>query len=514
MSSSFRAWRQLTPTLVFSVLAFLQGAILFGIDTGSFGSLQALPSFLSRFGVQNPNGSYSLPAYRASLMNSLPWIGKISGCLGSEPVIDRLGYKKTMYIASAVQIVGVIIELTSHEWPQFVVGRMIAYSAVGLVENAVPSYNAEVSPAALRGLLSGSIMLVTAVGNLWGAGMSRAYATASGQEGWIIPTSMQLIPAVLLFAFVPFTPESPRWLLTKDRRDEAKASLDRIRPSHDVQSGATQAEVDALTQMIADADARESGTWLDLFRGNYLRRTWISVTLFVIEQTNGNQFVQSYAATFYVQRGLGAMSFTYNMIGQVIGIVGCAVCLVLLDIVGRRHLMIGGSFMCCFLLFLAAGLGLRSNLDQNGANTILSCFMLLPAFTRISASTISFLTGAEIGGVKMRKKTMAFGTACDVAAAFLVTFVTPYLLPNMGVNIGWIFGSVALFAGVWAFFFFPELKGRSLEEVDELFEAGLGARQFKHYESSGAGRLLAEIENTGLALDKKEEHRPKVEEVA
>ena len=52
----------------------------------------------------------------------------------------------------------------------------------------------------------------------------------------------------------------------------------------------------------------------------------------------------------------------------------------------------------------------------------------------------------------------AFGTACDVLAAFLVTFVTPYLLPTMGVNIGWIFGSVALFASIWGFFFFPELK--------------------------------------------------------
>jgi SP family sugar:H+ symporter-like MFS transporter len=52
----------------------------------------------------------------------------------------------------------------------------------------------------------------------------------------------------------------------------------------------------------------------------------------------------------------------------------------------------------------------------------------------------------------------AFGTACDVAAAFLVTFVTPYLLPKMGVNIGWIFGSVAAFSIVWGFLFFPELK--------------------------------------------------------
>lgn len=132
----------------------------------------------------------------------------------------------------------------------------------------------------------------------------------------------------------------------------------------------------------------------------------ISATLFVLEQTNGNQFVQSYAATFYVQEGLGSMSFTYSTIGQVIGVVGCGIGLALLDITGRRSTMIGGSFVCCLLLYLAAGLGTAQHINQNESNTILACFMLLPAFTRISASNNAFVTGAEIGGVRMRKKTM------------------------------------------------------------------------------------------------------------
>lgn len=121
---------------------------------------------------------------------------------------------------------------------------------------------------------------------------------------------------------------------------------------------------------------------------------------------NGNQFVQSYAATFYVQQGLGAMSFTYSMIGQVVGFVGCAIGIFLLDVTGRRPLLIGAGAMCWFLLYLASGLGTIHSMSQNGINTELACFMLLPAFTRISASNTAFLTGAEIGGVRMRKKTM------------------------------------------------------------------------------------------------------------
>ncbi|CAL5865892.1 uncharacterized protein PFLUO_LOCUS98 [Penicillium psychrofluorescens] len=495
-------WRHLTPSLLFNSAVFLQGAILFGLDTGSFGSLQALPSFLSRFGVADGHGAFQLPVARKALMNSLPWIGKLTGCFGSELFIENAGYKRTMYAAASIQIVALIIELTAHHWVQFTVGRIIAYFAVGLVENAVPSYNAETSPAATRGILSGSIMMVTSLGNLWGAGMSQAYATDTTERGWMVPTAMQFIPAIGLLGLVPWTPESPRWLILKGRREEAQTALDRIRPAEDVQTGATVAEAEAIGNLLEESQTSDQGSWLDLFRGNYLRRTWISATLFVLEQMNGNQFVQSYAATFYVQEGMGPMSFTYSMVGQVVGVVGCAIGLVLLDISGRRPLLIYGSAICTFLLYLASGLGTVPSMNQNEVNTTLACFILLPAFTRISASNNAFLTGAEIGGVRMRKKIMAFGTACDVTGAFLVTFVTPYILPSLGSGIGWIFGSVAAFSTIWGFLFFPELKGRSLEEVDELFEAKLGARQFKRYETHGAGQLIATLEKHGLGDEK------------
>lgn len=174
------------------------------------------------------------------------------------------------------------VELTARQWSQFTVGRIIAYSAVGLVENAVPAYNAEVAPAAMRGVLTASIMMVTSLGNLWGAGMSRAYDTETSAKGWMVPTSMQLIPAVLILFLVPFTPESPRWFLLKGCRAEAEASLDRIRPRHDVQSGATAAELNALQSLIEESHAQDQGSWLDLFRENHLRRTWVSVSLRMI----------------------------------------------------------------------------------------------------------------------------------------------------------------------------------------------------------------------------------------
>lgn len=102
-------------------------------DTGSFGSLQALPSFLRRFGERTGDGVYVLPTDRKAIMNSVPWIGKILGCIVIEPLIDRFGYRASMIITAGVQIVALIIEMTSKEWIQFTIGRNFAYTAVGLV---------------------------------------------------------------------------------------------------------------------------------------------------------------------------------------------------------------------------------------------------------------------------------------------------------------------------------------------------------------------------------------------
>lgn len=116
------------------------------------------------------------------------------------------------------------MEITARSWIQFSIGRVLAYVAVGIVEPTIPTYQAELAPAPLRGFFAGNVQVLVHLGSIWGAGMSRAYAYEEGKKGWMIPVSMQMIPAILLLIGVPFCIESPRWLISHDRKVKRQGS--------------------------------------------------------------------------------------------------------------------------------------------------------------------------------------------------------------------------------------------------------------------------------------------------
>jgi hypothetical protein len=158
----------------------------------------------------------------------------------------------------------------------------------------VPGYTAEIAPVQVRAFFTGSLAFFVTGGNLWGAGMSRAFVNETHNKGWQIPTAIQLVPVVILLIGVPFTPESPRWLLSKGKKEQALRSLNKLRPKAEVAAGHTAAEIEAIDEAIHEAEVLGEGRWIDLFRGTYLRRSFISMGLFCFQQSTGIQFINSY----------------------------------------------------------------------------------------------------------------------------------------------------------------------------------------------------------------------------
>ncbi|RXK37325.1 hypothetical protein M231_05391 [Tremella mesenterica] len=490
-------WSHTSPTLWMTCIVYVFADVFYGYDSGMFSSLQALPSFLDKFGAKI-GGKQKLPTKQSSIMNSVVWAGKLAGALSVEPMVERLGFKKAMVVLCAVQCLAAIIELVSPNWKVFTFGRCLSYVAQGIAENAVPSYTSDIAPAPVRSTFTGSLTFFLVIGQLWSNLMCRAYRLTHESKGWKIPVAMQLVPPIIILIGLPFTPESPRWLTAHGRKEEALVALNRIRPAHDVANGNTEAEINAIDEAIQESNVKDRGTWLDIFRGTYLRRSLIAMFMFIVQQANGTQFIQSFGATFYISMGYGDMSFTYTSITSAAIIVALGCALYLYDKIGRRPVMIVTSFIQCPLILTVAIVGSAKHQTSANVHGVVACNILFTSFARCATDSPSYIINSEIGGVKLRKKIMAWSTWWQVIAAFTVSYVSPYLLASpgldLGAKVGYIFFVISSLGFLFIVFCVPELKGRSLEEIDELFEQRLWAWQFDKAVTSGVGARIAELE--------------------
>ncbi|WVQ65533.1 hypothetical protein V865_003192 [Kwoniella europaea PYCC6329] len=500
---SLADWRSVTPMLMFCILTFATADFTFGLDTGTFGNLQAMPAFLNEFGERNAAGKMILSTNRKSIMNSVVYLGRMVGVFIFEPATERYGFKMMFVCLCVVQLIAVVIELTSKEWIQFTIGRVLTYVTIGLIEAVIPSYSAEVAPAPLRGFFAGLFVpLQSSVGMLT-SGVARAFANTQGKVGWIIPITLQGIPSLIGLSLIFFTVESPRWLLTKGREEEALHNLRRLRNQHDVDAGIPEAEIEAIKSAIAYSNSISQGSWMELFSGPYWRRTIYASIMFMAYEAGGNQFYNAYGPSFLVDAGLGNKSFIYGIIVNLFGAIGSLMTILSTDTIGRRPLCIIGSFLVVLWDCLIAAFGGASDITTNPQkqNITVASFILLIFSTKVAFATHSFIVTTEMGGVRMRKKLMMIGAFHDVLWSFLTAFFTPYIMKSIHADIGYLFAGIAGIGLLYAIFLLPELRGRSLEEVDELFEKPRfrWGWQYKGVVTTGVGAQIANLESHNAA---------------
>ncbi|WVF67033.1 hypothetical protein IAT40_001776 [Kwoniella sp. CBS 6097] len=489
------AWRQMTPYLVYCVLIMCLGEMLFGMDGAAFASLQTLPDWLQDFGQLNAKGKYALTTQRKSIMTSIQWVGKLAGVMIVEPIANRFGYRVTLGIMCLIQFVGCALELATKNWIVFSVGRVLQYLCIGIVENIGPTYAAEISPAPLRAACVSMLFVLQGVGNMIITAVVRGIAASSIRHIWMVVMGVQLIPGLVILFGTPFIIESPRWLIEKDRKEEAFRCLARIRPKPSNAEEINALELEMMHEGILHSRrmANES-TWKDLFRGTNFRRTMIAIWIFIFQQWTGQQFVTSYGPTFYASFGIGANAYTYTLINGILHTVLGIPIAWWYDRYGRRPFLIHGTWISTILMLVIAIIGGRKDLSDSGVKAVVGCLILFKLFESFSLSQACWIIGSEIGSSTLRKKTMAAATFVDVLAAFGVTYSSPYMLDLWGAKVAWLFTILGVIALVFSIFFVPETANRSLEELDEMFEKKLWAWRFEKYETQGLNRD-AELED-------------------
>lgn len=142
----------------------------------------------------------------------------------------------------------------------FTIGRVILFGMTGMAIVVVPIYQAETAPKALRGMFGSTIQLMIIFGQVVATLVSYGTKTISSNAGWQIPVSLQVVMPALIFVLLPFLPESPRWLLARDRREDALKNLRKLRKS--ASEDELRREIDALVYTNAN---EQKGTWAEVF---------------------------------------------------------------------------------------------------------------------------------------------------------------------------------------------------------------------------------------------------------
>ncbi|KGO43508.1 Major facilitator superfamily domain, general substrate transporter [Penicillium expansum] len=484
---------KLYPKAVAWSLLLSCAIIMEGYDVVLIGSFFAFPAFNMKYGEIMSDGSYGLAAsWQAGLTNAMS-VGQIVGLFVNGIVSEHYGYRKTLMACLASTVGFIFILFFAPNVQTLVAGELLMGIPLGVYQTLTVTYASEVCPVALRAYLTTYVNLCWVFGQLIASGVLKGLVEHTDQWAYRIPFAIQWVWPVPIFIGVYLAPESPWWLVRKDRREDAIKSVKRL----------TRADpnfsAEETVSMIVYTNAMEQQTetgasYLDCFKGTDLRRTEIACCVWAVQSLCGSGLM-GYSTVFYQRAGLAdSQSFTMSLAQYAIGVVGTFTSWLFMTYFGRRTLYVGGLVILAVILLVIGFVSIPP------ATTSLSWATgsMLLVYTFIYDSTIGpvcFSLVSEMPSSRLRTKTIVLARNTYNVLNLVTGIIIPYMLNvdawNWRGKSGFFWGGLCILCLVWSFFRLPEPKGRSYAELDVLFENKVRTREFP---SAKTGLVQSELE--------------------
>ncbi|KAI1078940.1 putative MFS sugar transporter [Whalleya microplaca] len=447
------------------------GSFLFAYDTGVVGGVLTLPSFQKDFYISTAN-----QANVSSNATSLLQAGAFFSCFFVWPFTARYGRRWSIALASLVFTIGGIIQvINTHSLAAFYVARVISGIGVGMATVIVPMYTAEMAPKHVRGQLGSMFQFFFTLGVMTSYWIDYAVSEHLGPttQQWQIPIGLQLVPGGILGLGMLLTKESTRWLAKSHRTDEAMKSLIWVRGGDSIEVQEEFAEI--IAGIREEEHATEGLTWKEyLLPANRLRFA-IVVTLQIGVQLTGNTSLAYYAPQIFKAVGAGDQSLLISGFFGVVKVVSCLFFLLfLVERIGRRGSLLAGAFLMGVYMLIIACLTAThppvsgQPLSSTGAVSV--AMVYLEAMTyNMSWGPVSWLYVSEIFPSRIREAGIAVGTATQWLFNFVFSQITPHAINNIGWKTFVMFCIFNWALVVYTWFVIKETKGKSLEEMENLF---------------------------------------------
>ncbi|KAH6615805.1 general substrate transporter [Chaetomium sp. MPI-SDFR-AT-0129] len=531
---------------VFSIAAFACiGGVLYGYNQGMFSGVLAMPSFNHHMGDYTDNQTKK--GWLTAILELGAWLGTLLSGFMAEVLSRKYG----VLVACTVFIIGVIVQATAVTGgPNAILGgRFVTGMGVGSLAMIIPIYNSEVAPPEVRGALVALQQLAICFGILisfWiDYGTNYIGGTGEGQTdaAWLVPICLQLAPALLLFVGMIFMPFSPRWLIHHGREEEARkvlASLRGIDPDHELlEIEFLEIKAQSLFEKRSIAllfpELQEQTVWntfklqfvsikkLFQTRAMFKRVIVASVTMF-FQQWTGINAVLYYAP--FIFQGLGLDLNTTSLLAT--GVVGIVMfvatipAVLWIDKVGRKPVLTIGAIGMATCHIIIAVL-IAKNMDQwdtqRAAGWAAVCMVwLFVIHFGYSWGPCAWIIVAEIWPLSTRPYGVALGASSNWMNNFIVGQVTPDMLKGIPYGTYIIFGLLTYLGAAFIWFFVPETKRLTLEEMDVVFGSeGTAAADFERMatinQEIGLTRLLG-TEGGVAAGSNSDVEKPRVDTTA
>ncbi|KAJ7489194.1 general substrate transporter [Mycena latifolia] len=433
------------------------GSFLFGYDTGIITTSIAHTSFKNY--MNNPNSVLT------GAIVSTYVAGEAVGAILQMLLGDVLGRKRFMQLLCIVVTAGTVIQTAAQNYAMFLVGRILTGIAVGGLVSTVPIYNSEISPPASRGFIGGLSGYMIGIGGFlanW-IGYACGFMSNSNNAQWRVPLALQIPPGFILFiGLCFFLPDSPRWLITKGRDDEALAAFT---------SDELLEEFETIKAQIHHEQATEVKTFSEAWT-KYKRRVIIAVAVQTMTSASGVNVINYYQTILYKQ--LGQTGSSILLLAAIYGTVGVTINFLSINLVdrfGRVKLLCGASAGLCLDLIYSA---VMSHIYANSDNKIGKGFAILGVymFTAIyylGINSTTWLYGVEILPIFLRSKVTGLASLSHFVVNIALTQAATTAFANIGTNYYYVFVGTTGLSAVCVYFFFPETKGKSLEAIAASF---------------------------------------------
>ncbi len=449
---------------VVAIVASL-GGLLSGYDTGVIsGALLFI------------NETWILPDTLQGFLVSSVLIGAVIGAATNGVLADMFGRKKIIMATAVIFIIGSIMCAFAPNVYVLIISRIFVGFAVGIVNFVVPLYLSEISPKNLRGTLVSLYQWAITSGILFSYFINAAFAQAVYNWRWMLFAGV--LPGLILFIGMCLMSDTPRWLVSKNRDDEAKAVFKKIEPDID-----SDKEIeDIKTTLNSEGQDKKFR-----FKKWMIMPFVVGVGIMFAQICTGINTIIYYAPTIFKTAGFDSnLTAIYATTGiGVVNFVMTIVAVFFTDRLGRKPLLyfgLTGVMLSLFALgtsFAFAGV-LGSSLKWVAVGSLVTyiiCFAM-------SLGPISWILVSEVFPLKIRGVAMSICTVSNFAFNFFVVGSFPILLHRIGgAWTFWMFGFVSLLCIIFVYFFVPETKGISLEQIESNWRKGVAPRKFGFFTS-------------------------------